>query len=153
MSERRSRNKETQKFELECDVIGVNKPTLPWMSSWYSAGLSIQGRTVLLEVQNGTLETWCNLVFNFESVDLERGKGSECVADFDAHNLGAECWSEWCTRAMHAWKTVLPSSREHRERRMDESCWRASRLTGGMAPMASMASMVARSDAAEWCRN
>ena len=54
------------------------------------------------------LQTWCNLVFNFESVELERGKGSECVADFDAHSLGVECWSEWCTRAVHAWKTVLP---------------------------------------------
>ena len=60
------------------------------------------------EVHTGTLETWCNLVCNFESVDLERGKESECVADFDAHSLGVECWSEWCTRAIHAWKTVLP---------------------------------------------
>ena len=24
------------------------------------------------------------------------------VADFDAHGLGVEIWSEWCTRATHA---------------------------------------------------
>ena len=48
------------------------------------------------------------LFFHFESVELERGKRSECVADFDAHSLGVECRSEWRTRAVHAWKTLRP---------------------------------------------
>ena len=70
--------------------------------------------------------------------DLERGKRSDCVADFDAHSLGVERWSEWCTRAIHAWKTVLPNQagkmdgRKLLESEQMDCSW------GGMAPMPSM---------------
>ena len=44
---------------------------------------------VLPEVQNGTLETWCNFDKKCESAELERGKRSDCVADFDGSQLGS----------------------------------------------------------------
>ena len=63
---------------------------------------------VLPEVQNGTLETWCSFNIKCQSVELERGWISDFVADFDAHSMGVGCWGEWYTRAVHAWRTVLP---------------------------------------------
>ena len=114
------------------------------------------GRMVLPEVQNGTLQTWRKLKLKCESFELERER-SDSVADFDAPSLGVECWGDWYTRAIHAWKTVLTSQAQKSGRdgwtkavgeRSDglQLVWYGSDGFDGSDAMVAMASME------WWCR-